>query len=132
ARLDRLLGAAYRMGLRLDDAIAKYRLAASLDANDKRAYYELANLYRARGGYAEAIELYRKQLEVVPKHSPSYKGLALAYLAQGDEERMAAALDQARSFSGSAEEGSGDVYLQTQMALDRKSGGEGKRGDPGE
>src|SRR5262247_3774452 len=30
---------------------------------------------------------------------------------------MAAALDQARSFSGSAEEVSGDVYLQTQMAF---------------
>jgi len=117
AKLDRLLGAAYRMTLRLDDAIAKYRLAASLDANDKRAYYELANLYRARGAYADAIEFYRKQLEVAPKHSPSYKGLALAYLAQGDEERMAAALDQARSFSGSAEEVTGDVYLQTQMAF---------------
>ena len=117
ARLDRLLGAAYRMGLRLDDAIAKYRLATSLDANDKRSYYELANLYRARGAYADAIELYRKQLEVAPKHSPSYKGLALAYLAQGDEGRMAAALDQARSSSGSAEDGAGDVYLQTQMAF---------------
>jgi tetratricopeptide (TPR) repeat protein len=117
ARLDRLLGAAYRMGLRLDDAIAKYRLAVSLDPNDKRAYYELANLYRARGSYADAIELYRKQLEIDPKHSPSYKGLALAYLAQGDEERMTATLDQARSFSGSAEEISGDVYLQTQLAF---------------
>src|SRR5262249_41125061 len=52
-----------------------------------------------------------------PKDWRSYKGLALAYLAQGDEERMAAALDQARSFSGSAEEVSGDVYLQTQMAF---------------
>ena len=30
---------------------------------------------------------------------------------------MAAALDQARSFSGSAEEVAGDVYLQTQMAF---------------
>ena len=49
AKPNRLLGAAYRMGLRLDDAIAKYRLAVGLDANDKRAYYELANLYRARG-----------------------------------------------------------------------------------
>jgi tetratricopeptide (TPR) repeat protein len=105
------------MGLRLDDAIAKYRLATSLDANDKRAFYELANLYRARGAYADAIELYRKQLEIAPKHSPSYKGLALAYLAQGDEGRMAAALDQARSFSGSEEEVAGDVYLQTQMAF---------------
>src|SRR5262249_58718510 len=52
-----------------------------------------------------------------PKDWRSYKGLALAYLAQGDEERMAAALDQARSFSGSAEEVAGDVYLQTQMAF---------------
>jgi tetratricopeptide (TPR) repeat protein len=117
AKLDRLLGAAYRMGLRLDDAISEYRQAISLDANDKRAYYELANLYRARGAYDDAINLYRKQLEIAPKHSPSYKGLALAYLAQGDEERMAAALDQARSSSGSAEEITGDVYLQTQLSF---------------
>jgi tetratricopeptide (TPR) repeat protein len=101
AKLDRLLGAAYRMGLRLDDAIAKYRLATSLDANDKRAYYDLANLYRAQGNYSGAIELYRKQLEIVPDHSPSYKGLALAFLAQGDEARMKEALDQANSLSGS-------------------------------
>src|SRR5262245_47200440 len=117
AKLNRLLGAAYRMGLRLDDAIAKYQRAVSLEANDNRAYYEMANLYRARGAYADAINLYRKQLEVAPRHSPSYKGLALAYLAQGDEERMKATLDQARSFSGSAEEISDDVYLQTQMAF---------------
>src|SRR5262249_45717059 len=52
-----------------------------------------------------------------PKDWRSYKGLALAYLAQGDEERMMATLDQARSFSGSAEEISGDVYLQTQLAF---------------
>ncbi len=117
AKLGRLLGAAYRMGLRLDDAIAKYRIATGLDAKDKRAYYELANLYRARGAYADAIELFRKQLEIAPKHSPSYKGMALAYLAQGDEGRMAEALDQARSIGGSAEEITGDVYLQTQLAF---------------
>jgi len=117
AKLDRLLGAAYRMGLRLDDAIAKYRLATSLDAKDKRAHYELANLYRARGAYADAIELFRKQLEITPEHSPSYKGMALAYLAQGDEGRMAEALDQARSIGGSPEEITGDVYLQTQLAF---------------
>jgi tetratricopeptide (TPR) repeat protein len=121
AKVDRLLGAAYRMGLRLDDAIAKYRLATSLDAGDKRAYYDLANLYRAQGDYAGAVELYRKQLEIVPNHLSSYKGLALAYLSQGDEGRMAAALNQARSLSGSGrgsdEEITGDVYLQTQLAF---------------
>lgn len=117
AKMDRLLGAAYRMGLRLDDAIAEYQLAAGLDARDNRAFYELANLYRAHGAYADAIKLYRKQLEVAPRHSSSYKGLALAYLAQGDEERMAAALNQARDLRGSAEEITGDVYLQTQLAF---------------
>src|SRR5262249_10871836 len=80
AKLRRLLGAAYRMGLRLDEAVAEYQLAASFDANDKRAYYELANLYRAYGAYADAIKLYLKQLEIEPKHSSSYKGMALAYL----------------------------------------------------
>jgi tetratricopeptide (TPR) repeat protein len=116
-RLHRLLGAAYRMGLRLDEAIAEYQLATDYDPNDKRAYYELANLYRAHGAYADAIKLYRKQLEIDPKHSSSHKGMALAYLAQGDEEQMAAALNQARDLRGSAEEITGDIYLQTQLAF---------------
>ncbi|MCI0524634.1 MAG: tetratricopeptide repeat protein [Acidobacteria bacterium] len=117
ARLHRLLGAAYRMGLRLDDAIAEYQFAVNFDANDKRAFYELANLYRAHGAYEDAIKLYRKQLEIEPKHTPSYKGLALAYLAQGDEEQAAAALNQARDLRGSAEEITGDIHLQTQLAF---------------
>ena len=117
AKLHRLLGAAYRMGLRLDDSIAEYQLAVSFDTNDKRAYYEMANLYRAYGAYADAVKLYRKQLEIEPKHSSSYKGMALAYLAQGNEEQMTAALNQARDLRGSAEEITGDIYLQTQLAF---------------
>jgi tetratricopeptide (TPR) repeat protein len=117
AKLDRLLGAAYRMGLRLEDAVDKYRLATSLDAGDKRAWYDLANLYRAQGNYSGAIELYRKQLEVVPNHSSSYKGLALAYLALGNEELMKESLNKARDLRGSDQEITGDVYLQTQMAF---------------
>ncbi len=117
AKLHRILGAAYRMGLRLDDAIAEYQLAVNFDANDKRAYYELANLYRAHGAYADAAKLYRKQIEIDPKHSSSYKGLALANLAQGDEEQAAAALNQARDLRGSAEELTQDIFLQTQLAF---------------
>lgn len=117
ARLHLALGAAYRMGLRLDDAIAEYQLAIGADPKDKRAYYELANLYRAHGAYQDAIKLYRKQLEVEPRHASSYKGLALSFLAQGQEEQMTAALNQARDLRGSAEEITGDIYLQTQMAL---------------
>src|SRR5262249_15405371 len=117
AKLRRQLGAAYRIGLRLDEAVAEYQLAIRFDAKEKRAYYELANLYRAYGAYADAIKLYRKQLEIDPKHSSSFKGLALAYLAQGDEEQMTAALNQARDLRGSAEEITGDIYLQTQLAF---------------
>ena len=117
APLHRALGAAYRMGLQLDDAISEYQTAISANPKDKLAYYELANLYRAHGAYGDAIKLYQKQLEVEPKHAPALKGLALAYLAQGNEARMTAALNQARDLRGSAQEVSGDIYLQTQMAF---------------
>ncbi len=117
SKLHRSLGAAYRMGLQLDDAIAEYQLVIGLDANDKRAYYELANLYRAHGAYSDAVNLYRKQIEIEPKHTPSFKGLALANLALGNEAQMTAALNQARDLRGSIEEITGDIYLQTQMAF---------------
>jgi len=117
APLHDALGAAYRMGLRLDDAVAEYQQAIGADPKDKRAYYELANLYRAHGDYGDAVKLYQKQLEIEPKHAPALKGLALAYLAQGNEDRMTAALNKARDLRGSAQEVTGDIYLQTQMAF---------------
>lgn len=117
ARLHRALASAYRIGLRLDDAIAEYQLAIGVDPKEKRAYYELANLYRAHGAYQDAIKLYQKQLEIDPKHAPSFKGLALAYLALGNEAQMTASLNQARDLRGTPEEITGDLYLQTQMAL---------------
>ncbi len=116
-RIHRSLGAAYRMGLRLGDAISEYQQAVRLEPVDQRAFYELANLYRAHGVYADAIKLYLKQVEIEPKHSPSYKGMALAYLAQGDEERATATLKVARDLRGAAEEITQDIYLQTQMTF---------------
>jgi tetratricopeptide (TPR) repeat protein len=117
AVLHRLLGAAYRIGLRLDDAVAEIQHAIKIDPNDSRCYYELANLYRAHGAYSDAIKLYQKQLGIDPKHSPSYKGLALTYLGMGDEANATAALDQARKLRGAPEEITQDNYLQTQMAF---------------
>jgi tetratricopeptide (TPR) repeat protein len=115
--LHRLLGAAYRIGLRLDDAVAEIQHAIKIDPNDGRSYYELANLYRAHAAYSDAVNLYKKQLEIDPKHSPSYKGLALTYLAMADEANATAALDQARKLRGAPEEITKDNYLQTQMAF---------------
>lgn len=117
ARLHRALGAAYRMGLRLDEAVAEYQAAIGLDTQERRAYFELANLYRALGAYPDAIKLYRQQLEIEPKHPPSLKGLALSLLAQGNEEQATAALTRARDLRGGAEEVTRDIYLQTQLAF---------------
>ncbi len=113
----RALGAAYRIGLRLDDAIAEYQQAIQIDPLEKRAYYELGNLYRAYGANDDALKLYRKQLEIEPKHTSSYKGIALAHLAMGDEEKATAALNQARDIRGASEELTQDLYLQTQLAF---------------
>lgn len=117
APLHRALAAAYRMGLRLDDAVAEYQQAVKYDAQDRRAYYELGNLYRAHGAYADAIKLYQKQIQIDPKHTSSYKGLALCYLAQGKEDEATSALNQARDIRGGIEEISQDIYLQTQIAF---------------
>src|SRR5262245_59436136 len=115
--IHRSLGAAYRIGLRLGDSIYEYQQAINLDPGDKRAYYELANLCRAHGVYADAIKYYTKQLEIDPGHSPSHKGMALAFLAQGNEEKARAALNQARGQRGPEEEITRDFYLQTQLAF---------------
>lgn len=117
ALLHRALGAAYRIGLRLDDAIAQYQQAIRLDPADKRAYYELGNLYRAFAAYPDAINLYRKQLELDPQHTSSYKGIALAQLAMGDESKATEALNKAREIRGAEEELTMDLYLQTQLAF---------------
>lgn len=117
AGLHRLLGAAYRIGLRLDDAIAEIQHAIKIDPNDNRCYYDLANLYRAHGAYSDAINLYKKQLEIDPKHLPSYKGMALTYLAQGDESKATATLDQVSKLRGAPDEITKDNYLQTQLAF---------------
>jgi len=113
AKIHRTLGSAYRLGLKLDEAIAEYQRVVSIDANDKRAYYELANLHRSRGAYEVAIKLYRRQLELDPTYTASSKGLALTYLAQGKTELAEAELKKIRS----ADEVTKDYYLQTQLAF---------------
>ena len=116
AALCRSLGGAYRMGLRLDEAVAQYRRAVKLAPRDKRAYGELADLLRGRGEYEEAIKLYRTQLLIEPLQTAPRKGLALSHLAEGRAELARKELDEVRR-ARSAEEVTRDLYLQTQMAF---------------
>jgi tetratricopeptide (TPR) repeat protein len=113
----RRLAQAYRVGLRLDDAIHEYQYVIGLNPTDKRGYYELANLYRARGALTEAIALYQQQLQLDSRHTPSWKGLALAWLASGNDEEYARALEKARQVGDVNDDPNQDVYLQTQVAL---------------
>ncbi|HYE74204.1 MAG TPA: tetratricopeptide repeat protein, partial [Blastocatellia bacterium] len=110
ARYRRSLAIAYRLNLRLDEAAEEYKAAIALEPNDKRAYYELANIERGRGAYAEAIKLYRRQLELDPQHTASHKGLALAYIAQGKNDLAATELKQAGEIKQ-------DFVFQTQLAF---------------
>ncbi|MFM8395353.1 MAG: tetratricopeptide repeat protein [Acidobacteriota bacterium] len=113
----RRLAQAYRIGLRLDEAIQEYQFVIGLNRRDKRGYFELANLYRARGALNEAIDLYKEQLKIEPRHTPSWKGLALAWLAYGDDEEYARAIEKAREVGDANDDPGQDVYLQTQAAL---------------
>lgn len=113
----RRLAQAYRLSLRLNDAIHEYQYVIGLNQREKRGYFELANLYRARGAFQESVNLYRAQLEIEPRHSPSWKGLALALLASGDEVGHEEALMKARSMGDANDDPAQDVFLQSQAAL---------------
>lgn len=117
AELRRRLAQAYRLGLRLNDAIYEYQYVIGLNRKEKRSYFELANLYRARGALAESVNLYRAQLEIEPHHSPSWKGLALAKLAADDITGFDEALRSSREQGDSNDDPAQDVYLQSQAAL---------------
>ncbi|HEX4949044.1 MAG TPA: tetratricopeptide repeat protein [Blastocatellia bacterium] len=115
ARIYRLLGAAHRVNLNLDKAAEQFTAAIKADPKDSRAYFELANLQRARGRYEVAINLYNHQLSLEPEHAPSIKGLALCHIAQGKEDRANELLAQAAKVTNT--DLARDYYLQTQLAL---------------
>lgn len=115
-KLRRPLAAAYRMGLRLDEAEKELQQIAALEASDARAYAELGNLARARGDYGEAARLYRSQLQTDKENAAALEGLALMELAEGRESAAAAALDRIRSLKG-ADAVDRNLQLQTQLGF---------------
>ncbi|MEP7270778.1 MAG: hypothetical protein ABI882_04710 [Acidobacteriota bacterium] len=115
-RLRRPLAAAYRMSLRLPDAVKEFEQVAALDQRDGRAYGELGNLARARGDYAEANRFYRSQLRADEKQMAAIKGLALSALAEGKEDEAQRQLDRVRE-TKSQSDIDNDLHLQTQMSF---------------
>ncbi|HKQ97679.1 MAG TPA: tetratricopeptide repeat protein, partial [Candidatus Polarisedimenticolia bacterium] len=91
-----LLGSAYRLGGRPEEAMAMYRRVLTLDAKHARAMVNLGNLYALRQEFAQAHALYKKAIEIdrnlVLAHFDGY----LAYMERFEMESADAALKEAR------------------------------------
>jgi tetratricopeptide (TPR) repeat protein len=94
-RAHNTLGTAYVISLRLDDAANEFARAIELDAKEEFAYASLANLRRAFGNSTEAVELYKKQLEIKSDDPETYGNLAVAHLLNDDDASAAQALARA-------------------------------------
>lgn len=57
--------------------------------------YDLGVRYLSEGNYEEAIIAFTAAIEINPKQTEAYIGLADVYIAQGNEEKAAEILNQA-------------------------------------
>lgn len=57
---------------KLDEAIAEYKKALTVDANDSSVWYSMATAYQAKGDLDEAINAYTKAIQLNPKEA-SYR-----------------------------------------------------------
>jgi len=91
-----LLGSAYRVGGRLDEAMMMYRRVLQLDPKHARAMVNLGNLNSLRQEFAQAQALYKKAAEADPSLALAYFDSHLAYLETFDMEAADQSLRQAR------------------------------------
>ena len=92
-----LLGSAYRVGGRFDEAMTMYRRVLQLDARHARAMVNLGNLHALRQEFAQAQALYRKAAETDPSLALAHFDSHLAYLETFDMEAADGALRAARA-----------------------------------
>jgi hypothetical protein len=91
-----LLGSAYRVGGRFEEAMTMYRRALQLDAQHARAMVNLGNLHALRQEFSQAQTLYHKAAAIDPTLALAHFDSHLAYLETFDMEAADAALREAR------------------------------------
>jgi len=91
-----LLGSAYRVGGRLDEAMAMYKRVLEINPNDARAMVNLGNLHALRQEFSVAQALYKKASEADPRLMLASYDSHLAFLETFNMEAADAALNQAR------------------------------------
>jgi tetratricopeptide (TPR) repeat protein len=91
-----LLGSAYRVGGRLDEATTMYRKVLAIDPDNARAMVNLGNLHALRQEFSLAQALYKKAGEVDPTLMLAAYDSHLAYLETFNMEAADEALRNAR------------------------------------
>jgi len=77
------LGGVYSQQGKLDEAIAKYKTAISINPNYPDAHYNLGNACKEQGKLDEAVVEYKIALIINPNCAKAYGNLGLAYQEQG-------------------------------------------------
>ena len=91
-----LLGTAYRVGGRLDEAMRMYRRVLERDPKNARAMVNLGNLHALRQEFPQAQALYKKAAETDPRLMLAHYDSHLAYLETFNMEAADEELRQAR------------------------------------
>ena len=72
---------------RYSEAEEQYKLAATQDPKDARAYAGLGNVYLDQGKFADAVASYKEAIKVKPEYAAAYQplGYSLARLNRHNE-----------------------------------------------
>lgn len=115
------LGAAHRIGFRLDEAAQEFARALELEPQSAAARRSLADLRRATGKAEEALKLYREQLTTEAKDKAARSGLVLSLFDLGKRE------EAEREMKSATEEEAQNLPLLVGAAYWYAAQGEGAR-----
>jgi len=89
------LGEAHLAGGQVGDAEEAFRKAVALDAGLASAHYGLGYLLQLRNRLTEAIQAYRRAVDIDPYKAEAFGNLAAAYFKIGERDKSLAALKTA-------------------------------------
>jgi spermidine synthase len=95
AELHNVLGIALAVRGRLDEAIAEFRAALSLDPGAARTHWHLGAALAAKGADQEATEQLRRAAELEPNNSQVHNDLGITLARQGRLEEAASHFERA-------------------------------------
>jgi Flp pilus assembly protein TadD len=114
---------AFTQSKQFSNAMGELKKAASLQMNDPRISFGLAELYKQMGLFEEAEKAYKKAIHLEQKFIKAHDGLADLYKITGDSKKRLAVLTEALNVSprnASRQAGLGKLFLEQGMLEDAK------------